>query len=78
VVATATAGAHEAHGFFGDDVRLTPVDEAEPLADVVVRAFGEGRRTSEATRQRIEATFRPACCARAYEAIYEQAMTRRP
>jgi len=78
VVATATAGACEAHGFFVDDVRLTPVEDPGSLAEAVVQALGERRRTSEATEQRIESTFRPAGCAKAYVAVYEQAMTRRP
>jgi glycosyltransferase involved in cell wall biosynthesis len=77
VVATSTAGAREAHEFFGDDVCLTPVDEVQPLADAVVRAIGEGRRTSEAARQRIASTFRPAGCAKAYEAIYTRVTTSR-
>jgi len=77
VVATATAGALEAQGFFGDDVSTTPVDEAGALAESVVRALGEARRTSEATRQRIETTFRPAGCARAYARIYEDVLARR-
>jgi glycosyltransferase involved in cell wall biosynthesis len=77
VVATATAGALEAQGFFEDDVTVTPLEQPGPLADAVVRAIAEGRRTSDATRRRIETTFRPAGCARAYEAIYESALARR-
>jgi len=74
VVATATAGAREAKGFFEDDVRLTPVEDAGALAEAVVQAIGEGRRTSDATRRRIETTFRPGGCAKAYEDVYEEAL----
>jgi glycosyltransferase involved in cell wall biosynthesis len=77
VVATATAGACEAHGFFDRDVLLAPVGEPDRLADAVVRALGEHRRTSEDTRRRLETTFRPAGCAKAYSAVYEQAIARR-
>ena len=77
VVATATAGALEAQGFFEDDVTVTPLEQPELLAEAVVRAMGEGRRTSDATRRRIETTFRPAGCSKAYEAVYEAALARR-
>jgi len=76
VVATATAGAREAKGFFEDDVRLTPVEDADALSEAVVRALGENRRTSDATRRRIETTFRPGGCAKAYEAIYEEVLAK--
>jgi glycosyltransferase involved in cell wall biosynthesis len=71
VVATATAGAREAHGYFDDDLRLTPVEAPEALAAAVERALGEPRRASERTLERIASTFRPAGCARAYRAIYD-------
>jgi len=71
VVATATAGAREALGFFDDDLRLTAVGEPEALAVAVERALGEPRRASERTLERIASTFRPAGCARAYRAIYD-------
>jgi glycosyltransferase involved in cell wall biosynthesis len=74
VVATATAGAREAHGFFDDDVRLTPVEAHEPLAAAIVQALGERRRAGELTRQRIESTFRPAGCAKAYMAVYARVL----
>jgi len=74
VVATSTAGACEAQTFFDDDVKLTPLEQPEPLAAAIVQALAEDRRTSEATRRRIETTFRPAGCAKAYAAVYEAAL----
>jgi len=73
VVATATAGAREAHGFFDDDLRLTPVGEPEALAAAVERALDGPRRASGRTLERIASTFRPAGCAQAYRAVYEEA-----
>jgi glycosyltransferase involved in cell wall biosynthesis len=73
VVATATAGAREAHGFFDDDLALTPVEAPEALAAAVERALGEPRRASERTLEWIASTFRPAGCAQAYRAVYEEA-----
>jgi glycosyltransferase involved in cell wall biosynthesis len=71
VVATATAGAREAHGYFDDDLTLSPVEAPEALADAVQGALGESRRANSRTLERIASTFRPAGCARAYLAIYD-------
>jgi glycosyltransferase involved in cell wall biosynthesis len=73
VVATATAGATEAHSYFDDDLALTPAEAPEALADAVERALGESRRASEDTLDRIASMFRPAGCAQAYRAVYEEA-----
>ena len=71
VVATATAGATEAHRYFEDDLALTPLEAPEALAARVERALGESRRASDRTLDRIASMFRPAGCARAYQAVYE-------
>jgi len=71
VVATATAGATEAHRYFEDDLALTRQEAPEALAAGVERALGESRRASDRTLERIASMFRPAGCARAYQAIYE-------
>jgi len=73
VVATATAGAAEAHRYFDDDLGLTPVEAPEALAAAVERALGQSCRASESTLDRIASTFRPAGCAHAYRAVYEEA-----
>lgn len=74
VVATATAGAREAHEYFGDDLRLTPLEAPENLAAAIERALGTARRAREETFERIASTFRPASCARAYREIYETSL----
>jgi glycosyltransferase involved in cell wall biosynthesis len=74
VVATATAGATEAHGYFDDDLALTPLEAPEALAAAVERALGESRRASDRTLDRIASMFRPAVCARAYQDVYEGAL----
>jgi glycosyltransferase involved in cell wall biosynthesis len=74
VVATATAGAQEAHEYFDDDLRLTPVEAPEDLAAAVEHALETSRRASERALERITSMFRPAGCARAYRAIYDTAI----
>jgi glycosyltransferase involved in cell wall biosynthesis len=74
VVATATAGALEAHEYFGDDLRLTPLEAPEDLAAAIEHALGTARRASEQTFERIASTFRPASCARAYREVYESSL----
>jgi glycosyltransferase involved in cell wall biosynthesis len=74
VVATATAGAREAHEYFGDDLQLTPLEAPENLAAAIERALETARRASEQTFERIASTFRPASCARAYREVYETSL----
>lgn len=74
VVATATAGAAEAEGYFEDDLTLTPLNAPEALAAAVQRALGEPRRVGGRTLARIASMFRPANCARAYQSVYESAL----
>jgi len=74
VVATATAGAREAHEYFDDDLRLTPVEAPEHLAAAAEQALGTTRRARERTLEQIASRFRPAGCARAYRAVYETAI----
>ena len=78
VVATATAGASEAHEYFDDDLRLTPVEAPEHLAAAVEQALGTTRRARERTLEEIASRFRPAGCARAYRAVYEAALADAP
>jgi glycosyltransferase involved in cell wall biosynthesis len=74
VVATATAGAMEAREFFDEDLQLTPLEDAEALAEAVQRALGTPRRVSPRTHARIASTFTPAACAQAYRAVYAAAL----
>jgi glycosyltransferase involved in cell wall biosynthesis len=74
VVATATAGAVEAQGFFEEDLQLTPLEDAEALAAAVQRALGTPRRVSPRTHARIASTFTPAACAQAYREVYAGAL----
>jgi glycosyltransferase involved in cell wall biosynthesis len=76
VVATATAGAAEAHRYFDDDLALTPLEAPEALAVAVERSLAESRRAGARTLETVAAMFRPAGCARAYRAVYEQAAER--
>jgi len=77
VVATETAGAREAHGYFGNDIGLTPIEAPDALALAIEQALRGRRRAGAESLQRIESMFRPAGCARAYLAIYEHALARR-
>jgi glycosyltransferase involved in cell wall biosynthesis len=77
VVATATAGASETSQYFAEDLELTPVDAAAPLADAMVRALSDPRRTGDATKRQIDTLFRPTSCASAYKAVYEAALAPR-
>ena len=77
VVATATAGATEAHRYFDADLSLTPVEAPEALAAAIERELDRSRRASERTADRIASMFRPAGCARAYRAVYDAAIARR-
>ncbi len=74
VVATATAGALEAQGFFDEDLRLTPIEDAEALAAAVQRALESPRRVSSRTHERIASTFTPAACTKAYREVYAAAL----
>ena len=74
VVATATAGAREAHEYFDDDLRLTPIEAPEDLAAAVEHTLGTTRRASGRTLGQIASMFRPAGCARSYRTVYEAAL----
>jgi glycosyltransferase involved in cell wall biosynthesis len=73
VVATDTAGAAEAHGFFERDLVLTARESPAALASTIERELQAPRRACDETLQQIESMFRPGSCAAAYRAIYEAA-----
>ena len=70
VVATDTAGAVEAHGYFERDLVLTARETPEALASAIERELQGARRVGADTLEQIESRFRPASSARAYRAIY--------
>jgi glycosyltransferase involved in cell wall biosynthesis len=76
VVATDTAGATEARGYFELDLVLADRESPDALAAVIERELHAPRRVGSETLQQIESMFRPASCTQAYRAIYEAA--RRP
>lgn len=74
VVTTDTAGGTEVHDCFPGDVGLVARGDANALATAILRWLGEPRRTSEATRQRLEQEFTPHALARVYLDVYRQAL----
>jgi glycosyltransferase involved in cell wall biosynthesis len=70
VVATDTAGAVEAHGYFERDLVLTARETPEALASAIERELQGARRVGADTLEQIQSRFRPASCAHAYRAIY--------
>ena len=74
VVATDTAGAREAHGYFGRDLILETRATPDALASAIAEALQEGRRAGDDTLRRIESMFRPGSCARDYQSVYEAAL----
>jgi glycosyltransferase involved in cell wall biosynthesis len=76
VVATSTAGATEAHRYFDGDLVLAPVEAPEALAAAVERSLAESRRAGARTLETVATMFRPAGCAKAYRAVYEEAADR--
>ena len=70
VVSTDTAGGLELRELFGDDVTIVPREDAGAIARAVTAFLGDMRRTSEATRERIERDLRPAAVFRRFRALY--------
>jgi len=76
VVATDTAGAREAQGYFDRDITLETRATPDALASAIAGALREDRRAGDDTLGRIESMFRPGDCARSYRAVYEAAIHR--
>lgn len=70
VISSDNPGGVELHGVFGDDVAVVPRERVAPLADAIVAALAEKRRTAPATRQAIEARFRAPAVAAQYWNVY--------
>ena len=76
VVSSDNPGGVELHGVFGDDVRVVPKEQARPLADAIVTALREKRRTRPSTQAAIEAHFRAGAIASRYWDVYRDVMGR--
>ena len=70
VVSTDTAGGLELRELFGDDVTIVPREDAAAIARAVAAFLSNMRRTSAATRDRIERDLRPAAIFRRFRALY--------
>lgn len=70
VISSDNPGGVELNGVFGDDVAVVPRETVQPLADAIVAALTQKRRTSSATQAAVEAQFRAASIARQYWALY--------
>lgn len=76
VVSTDNPGGVELHGLFGDDVGVVPREDPDALAQAVIAALDESRRTRPSTRDTLEREFRPAAVAANYYRIYRSARDR--
>lgn len=72
VVSTATAGGRELQELFGDDVTIVPREDADAIARSVTAFLGKTRRTSAATRERIERDLRPEPVFHRFRAVYDR------
>jgi glycosyltransferase involved in cell wall biosynthesis len=70
VVSSDNPGGVELHGVFGDDVAVVPRETVTPLADAIIAALAQKRRTSPQTRDAIETQFRAASVAGHYWNVY--------
>ena len=72
VVSSDNPGGVELHGLFGDDVAVVPREDPGRLADAIIAALAEPRRTRPATADTLEREFRPKAVAANYYAIYRR------
>lgn len=70
VISSDNPGGVELHGLFGDDVEVVPRESPGALADAVIAALTEPRRTRGATSDTLEREFRPKAVASNYYRIY--------
>ena len=70
VISSDNPGGVELHGLFGDDVEVVPRESPGALADAVIAALAEPRRTRGATSDTLEREFRPKAVASNYYRIY--------
>jgi glycosyltransferase involved in cell wall biosynthesis len=76
VVSSDNPGGVELHELFGDDVAVVPREDPGRLADVIIAALAEPRRTGRATADTLEREFRPKAVAANYYGIYKAVLGR--
>jgi glycosyltransferase involved in cell wall biosynthesis len=74
VISADNPGGLELHGLFGEDVALVPKQDAEALAGRILAFAEQPRRAGAETARTIEERFRLEGSARAYLALYEEAL----
>ncbi len=74
VVSTDNPGGVELHSLFGDDVRVVPKKDPLALAEAILVALGEARRTRPSTAQTLARRFRLAGVTDRYLEIYGEAV----
>lgn len=77
VLSTDNPGGLELKELFDDDVTIVPREDAGAIARAVNAFLGDTRRTSAATRRRIETDLRPESVYQRFCALYEQLCTDR-
>jgi glycosyltransferase involved in cell wall biosynthesis len=77
VISSDNPGGVELNGVFGDDVSVVPRETVTPLAESIVAALAQKRRTSEATHTLVETQFRAAPIADQYWNVYESVARKR-
>ena len=75
VVSADNPGGVELQGVFGEDVHVVPKEDPEALAEAVLQALGERRRTLASTAAVIERRFRAEAVAREYWSVYAEAIS---
>ena len=71
VISTDNPGGLELKELFEDDVMIVPREDAGALARAVCTFLRETRRTSPATRERIERDLRPEAVLRRFGTLYD-------
>lgn len=77
VVSADNPGGLELSGVFGEDVQVVPKENANALADAIVPALADPRRTRPFTAETIARRFRADSVAREYWDVYAEAMAAR-
>lgn len=74
VISSDNPGGVELRGVFGDDVAVVAREKTGPLADAIMAAIADKRRTAPATRATIEQRFRAVAVAEQYWDVYAAVM----
>jgi glycosyltransferase involved in cell wall biosynthesis len=76
IVSSDNPGGVELRELFADDVAVVPREAPGRLADAIIAALAEPRRTRQTTADTLEREFRPKAVAAKYYAIYQTATAR--